>query len=498
MKFALTSSIALISIGVTAQENNNENNVLFISCDDLKPLLSCYGDPVAKTPNFDRLARMATTFDNAYVSQAVCAPSRFSTFTGLRSDQLKVWDIKTKFRPLNPGIQTLPDFLMKKGFVAAATGKLFHHEDQQKWNGGFFDASKLLKAKNVSGYHSKKALAMMEAGKKLDSWKARNILKNKKLLFSTEFEDLPDSAYYDGVIAKKAVELMTEYSTKNKQFFLAVGFKKPHLPFVAPKKYWDMYSDDDIHLAAFRKHSKNSPKYAYHNWGELKAYSDIDNKATVLSDEKQKELIHGYYACVSFLDAQLGKVLDAYEKLNLDKNTLLVLWGDHGWHLGDHGLWCKHSNFEQATKAPLFIVQPGIKGGKRYKGMVEYVDIAPTVLDYLDYPKLPNNNGNSLLPVIKDITKENKEFAVSQFPRRWGKDIMGYTLRNKRYRYTAWYKWDKNSGKVDRVPESEELYDYKKDYQETESKVKSPEYKTILEDLRNKMTNFLEKNNRFK
>ena len=506
-KFTLITLLLFIAFSVSAcgkSDDGNEKmrrpNILFLVVDDLKPMLGAYGNTDVKTPGIDKLASKGVVFDNSYCQQAVCAPSRISVFTGMRPDRTKVRDLHTDMRKMNPDIVTLPQFLKRNGYETAGLGKLMHGakgNDKRSWTIPYKEDKMLTYAKGYSypanGRYQNQEIysAMKEAKKqKLKRKQTNAFLKKQNLMPSTEFLDVPDDAYSDGAIAKAGIELMEELSSGSKPFFLALGFHKPHLPFVAPKKYWDMYSDDEIDISPFQQHAKNSPKYAYHNWGELRNYSDIPPKGP-LTTGKQKELIHAYRASVSYVDAQIGKVVDKLEELGLSDNTIIVLWGDHGWHLGDHGLWCKHSNFEQATKAPLIIVAPGEAKGKHAVTMAEFVDIFPTVVDYAGF-KIPKNlEGESLAPAVKNPEVEIKDYAISQFFR--GTDRMGYSMRTKRYRITLWMKGDYKNIDLFREPaiDAIELYDYEKDPQEKVSLSENPAYSLIVEELKMKLLTLL-------
>ncbi len=243
-------------------------------------------------------------------------------------------------------------------------------------------------------------------------------------------------------------------------------------------------------MAAFREHAKDSPDYAYHTWGELRNYSDMPAQGD-LADEQQRRLIHAYYACVSYVDAQVGRVLDALRQTGLDKNTIVVLWGDHGWHLGDHGLWCKHSNFEQATHSPLIISAPGLPMPGKTDAMVESVDIFPTLCELTKLPVPASLQGNSLVPIFKNPKARIKEFSMSQYPRQ-GDRLMGYALRTERYRMVLWMKGDiRNSGKFDSSQiVSTELYDYQTDPLETVNLAGNPEHSKVVEGLLKRMDSF--------
>jgi arylsulfatase A-like enzyme len=312
----------------------------------------------------------------------------------------------------------------------------------------------------------------------------------------------------------RAKEILVKLKTENKPFFFAVGFSKPHLPFVAPKKYWDLYKRAEMPVAEFQEKSKNGPTIAYHNAGELRNYSDIpalteftDQKdfGLTLPLDKQKELIHGYYASVSYTDAQIGILMNAMDSLGLLKNTIVILWGDHGWHLGDHNLWCKHTNFEQATHAPLIISAPWIKQTVT-KSMTEFVDIFPTLCDLANIPVPIQLDGKSLVPVMKNPDTTVKEFSVSQYP-RGGSDAetgrlgfaegkyMGYSIRTTQYRYTIWMKdnFRTNLPFDQNLVVATELYDYLKDPNETINVVDEKSYSNVSKDLKVKILDYFEK-----
>jgi arylsulfatase A-like enzyme len=493
---ALTISIPLIS----QKKKKEKPNILFIVVDDLKPVLGIYGNKQVKTPAMDKLAKKAVMFENAYVQQAVCAPSRISAFTGMRPDRTKVTDLRTDMRKMNPDIVTLPQFFKRHGYETAGLGKLMHgarNNDPRSWTIPWKDGAKLSYAKGYKApvfnmFQNPETQKLVE-NVDLSSMKRKEIvqfLRQNNAFQAIECLDVPDDAYTDGAVANEAVDLLDSFASSKKLFFLAVGFHKPHLPFVAPKKYWDMYDRKKIPLAEFQQHAKNSPKYAYHTWGELRKYSDIPAQGA-LDTAKQKELIHAYWSSVSYVDAQIGKVLDALKEKGLAKNTIVVLWGDHGWHLGDHGLWCKHTNFEQATKTPLIISAPGYKKNKKAAGMTEIVDLFPTLVEYAGFKVPEKLEGESLIPMLKNPNTEIKDYAISQYPR--GKNIMGYSIRTKRYRLTLWLQGDFKNNELYRDPQiaAVELYDYQNDPLEKTSLADNPEYKNIINNLQSKLLNIL-------
>ena len=527
--FILFSLTLLISHPVFSQEKNKPN-ILFIAIDDLKPILGCYGNTIIKTPNIDRLAKMGTVFMNNYCQQAVCGPTRASLMTGKRPDYTQVWDLKTKMRDINPDILSLPQYLITQGYSTQGIGKVYDSRcvdkkmDEPSWSVpyyNYFKTEEKYYAKEtgmpvLGAYQSAetKELAIKfrkEAQEKGLSEKEIDDYVSKMVKPSIECVDVPDNAYNDGANALRAMEILEKLKTENKPFFFAVGFSKPHLPFVAPKKYWDLYKRDDIPVAPFQEKSKNGVDVAYHNSGEIRAYSDIpelisftDQKefGLTLPIEKQKELIHGYYAAISYTDAQVGKLLDKLDALDLTKNTIVVIWGDHGWHLGDHNIWCKHTNFEQATHAPLIISAPGLKGTVS-KAQTEFIDIFPTLCD-LSGVKIPETvDGKSLKPLMNKTLKSVKEFSISQYPRsgnnaeseRQGyasSKVMGYSLKNSSYRFTIWMGNNFRSNQpfnADWIVGTE-LYDYEKDPNETINVVNEEAYKAVSKELKGKMLAF--------
>lgn len=464
-------------------------NILFIVVDDLKPSIGVYGDQTANTPNIDRLAKNGVTFSNAYCQQAVCAPSRVSVFTGMRPDRTRVWDLKTNMRDENPCVVTLPGFLKSNGYETAGFGKLIHgakNNDPDAWSIPYVEDRELhyaggFKPPANGMYQDERIQSAMEtARKKGMNWRATNeYLKAHNLRPSTECLDVPDNAYEDGAIAEAGMKMIERLVEGEKPFFLALGFHKPHLPFVAPKKYWDLYDRCNIELNPFQSRAENSTGYAYHGGMELRNYSDIPGPGPV-EEDKQRELIHGYRACVSYVDTQIGKILDKLDQTGVKDHTIIILWGDHGWHLGDHGLWCKHTNFEQATRAPLIIASPGMKRGAISNNITEFVDIFPTICELARLKSPDALDGESLVPVLKDPGLATGDFAISQYPR--GDEIMGYSMRTDHYRLTLWFRGHFREEKIavkDKI-EAVEFYDYQTDPLETRSLVNVPEYNELM------------------
>ena len=452
-------------------------NILLICVDDLKPTIGCYGDPLARTPNVDRLAARGLRFDRAYCNQAVCSPSRNSLLTGRRPQTLGIYDLGTNFREAVPNAVTLPQHFKQNGYHTEALGKIFHvghgnHEDPASWSEPHWKA-------NTVAYVLPENRGTMTREEALFSNKSGNTLPRGA---ATESADVSDETYPDGLIAAEAVRRLERRSEAKEPFFLAVGFLKPHLPFCAPKKYWDLHDPAKFSLPALREAPIDAPAFAPTGWGELRQYSQIPEKGPV-PDEQARHLIHGYYAAVSYMDAQLGKVLDALDRTGLAKNTIVVLWGDHGWHLGDHGMWCKHTNYEQATRIPLVISLPGMPSpGAGTSSLVETVDIYPTLCSLAGVPAPAEPDGKSFAATLKDADAPTKPAVIQVYPR--GARI-GRSLRTARHRLV---EWKEPGGAADSA--IFELYDYEAD--PAESKNLSAEQPEVVAKLRTILDGFAE------
>jgi iduronate 2-sulfatase len=460
----LTSLPSFANKVINDSDKNTKPNVLFIAVDDLKPWVGAYGDKHAKTPGMDRLGREGIVFQNAYCQQAISGATRASLLTGMYPDRTRVWDLVTDIRQVNPNVVTLPQYFKENGYETAGMGKIYHigsagpGHDGPSWSIPYRDSKRKM-------YFLPYTPTAKGRGK------------------ATECADVPDNTYQDGNLTEMAIQLMDSLNKNKKPFFLAVGLRKPHLPFVAPKRYWDMYNRDEFQVAEYQKKALNSPDVAYHRSGELKNYSDIpefdsysEKELDHLPVDKQKELIHGYYAAMSYTDAQIMKLLNELDRLGIRNNTIIVLWGDHGWHLGDHGLWNKHTNFEQATHTLMMMSVPGQTPGIKPVTQAEFIDIFPTLCDLAGIPIPKHLDGMSLVPAIKNPAAELKVYAMSQYPR--GKDVMGYSIRTKRFRYTVWFNkgFRTNEGFNATKVLAREMYDYEKDPLEKASIIGKPEY----------------------
>ena len=523
---SLLCVLLFVNAAKIVAQKSAKPNILFIAVDDFKPEIGAYGNTLIKTPNIDRLAKMGTVFLNNYCQQAVCGPTRASLMTGMRPDVTKVWDLKTQMRDMNPDIVTLPQYLITQGYTTSGIGKIYHPSsalkkvDPVSWsipylelkesdfaNGLGFPANAQYQKAETKALFPPKEKGKGKEKEKKDDGDDETPASTKGP--SSECIDVPDNAYNDGVYALKAKEQITALTKAGQPFFMAVGFHKPHLPFVAPKKYWDLYKREDMPLATFQEHAKDGPLIGYHKSGELRNYTDIPEYATLpgedlrigLKTEKQKELIHGYYAAVSYMDAQVGILLNTLDSLGTLNNTIIVLWGDHGWHLGDHDLWEKHTNFEQATRSPLMIAAPGFKPGKT-SSQSEHLDIFPTICNLAGVPIPKQLQGKSLKPLMLNNKTTVKDFSVSQYPRKLQKEevkkmgyddnkIMGYSIRTNKYRYTIWMSsFTSDQPFAANKIYASEMYDYVKDPLEKINVVNNKKYAAASKEMYNKMILF--------
>ena len=428
-----------------ANPNTSRPNVLLICVDDLKPVAGCYGDTMAQTPNIDKLAKRGVLFESAYCNQAVCSPSRNALMTGLRPQTLGIYDLGTHFRLAAPDAVTVAAHFRQHGYETHGMGKILHtghgnQEDEASWTMPHWrpKAPQYLRTESTAD--------------KRDS-------KNGPRGTATESADVDDDAYGDGQIALEAVQRIDHAAAKSDQpFFIAVGFLKPHLPFVAPKKYWDLYDPAKLPMPQVLEPPKAAPSYAPQFGGELRGYSDMPQQGPI-SPEDTRRLIHGYYAATSYTDAQIGKLMKALDEKGLAENTIVVLWGDHGWHLGDHGMWCKHTNYEHAARIPLIVASPGCAVGQKTKSLVETVDLYPTLCELAALPVPAGLDGTSFANILKLPKTRTRESVIHVYP-RGGR--LGRAIRTDRYRMVEW----KAPGAAAESAEYE-LYDYQTDPLET-------------------------------
>ncbi|MBK1877803.1 sulfatase [Pelagicoccus mobilis] len=486
------ATVVATTLKLACAAPSDSPNVLIIAVDDLKPLIGAYQDSHAITPAIDKLASRGTVFRNAYCQQAVCGASRASFFTGQRPDSVQVWDFKSRMRDHQPDLITLPQHFKNHGYHTASVGKVFDprcsdgkKNDARSWSQPHtsVETPHLL----INHFGARDALSKIKSFrlKAPPEKKDNSDLNSFKLITERLENDVPDDFYGDGLRANWAVSFLEEQKQNEKPFFLVVGFKKPHLPFIAPKKYWDLHDPDKLPLAAVTDMPVGSPDFHYQDSWELRGgYGGIPEGK--LPEEMQRELVHGYYACVSYIDAQIARILETLEEQGLAENTIVALWGDHGWHLGDHGMWCKHTNYEQATRVPFIVVPPESFGPATPQTTtpVDSIDLAPTLTELCNIPALASFAGKSLTPLLADSEAIHKPFAVSQFHRHTeGNTVMGYAFRNKRYRLITWIEMDFKAGERSGPLVATELYDLQKDPDETKNLASLAEFTDLSERL---------------
>jgi len=413
-----------------------------IVVDDLRPQLGCYGLPQVKSPNIDRLAAQGMVFNRAYCMVPTCGASRASLMTSIRPAPKRFVNHLTYAEKDAPGITTLNTHLRQNGYYTVSNGKVFHHPEdcyigwsEPAWRPGGSGPTAAVKGT------AKKRGAIKKGARNKDE--DGNTRGAPYVISPRTDTELPD-----GQVAQKTIADLRRLKVKGQPFFLAAGFFKPHLPFIAPKKYWDLYPAETIKLPLNYHRPKDAPDVAIHNSGELRAYAGVPKSGPV-SDEMALNLIRGYHACVSFTDEQIGKVLDELERLELAQNTTVILWGDHGWNLAEHTLWCKHSCFETSMRVPLIVRAPGFKGGLKTDGLTELIDVYPSLCELTGVPVPAHVQGRSFVPLLKNPAMPWKEQAIGRFQ-------SGDTIRTDRYRFTEYSNPQGN-------PSARMLYDHRAD-----------------------------------
>jgi len=509
---ALAALACAFTLGEPAKAAPARPHILFIAVDDLRPELGCYGSPIVKSPNLDWLAAEGRLFNRAYCQQAICGPSRASLMTGARPDTIGVVENNAYFRELNPDIVTLPQHLRAHGYETVYCGKIFHGKmvDKEKsWSRGpAWNKMKIKRVKTPGGY----ALPENQKIRQENEKKMRAKYGDQAsygLVQGPAYEaaDVPDHVYGDGFNTELAIATLKAHLAwkPNQPLFLGLGFYRPHLNFVAPKKYWDLYDPKDIKLSRQTRGPQGGAAMGLHASFELRVRHGIP-KYGPIGEDLSRTLLHGYYACVSYIDAQIGKMLRALDEAGIRDNTIIIVWGDHGWHLGDMGVWGKATNYEIATRVPLIIWTPDMKArGRRSDALVELIDMYPTLCELAGVPLPKHLAGKSFVPLLEDPDLKWKPAALSQFPNpalrewaanplspgmretffgplirdveariiqqmgdRWDRDLfenhlMGYSLRTDRYRLVSWRD---HRNKLS-TPLFTELYDHRNDPTET-------------------------------
>lgn len=411
--------------------HSQKPNVLFIAVDDMRMNIGCYGDPIAVTPNIDRLASRGMRFDRAYCQFASCNASRSSLITGMRPDSISVWKLNTNFRKTAPDSVTLPQHFKRNGYHTESIGKVLHNytdslrDNELSWS----VPARYDKVNHFRDYGLEENLP--EPG------------KLKKTIVA-ENADVPDEAYADGIIARDAVDTIHKLGAKDQPFFLAVGFLKPHSPYNAPKKYWDLYNRADMKALGSTKRPEGVPESNWWRFSEIRTFADIPNDGPI-SEETEARMRHGYYASSSYADANIGKLLDALDKTGLSENTIVVLWSDHGYHLGENAHWAKVTVRELDAWIPLLVAAPG-KDPESTMAIVESIDLFPTLSDLCGLPAPERIDGKSFVSLFDAPKTPFRSAALTQVSRPWQTkdpiDQMAYSIRTDEFRYTQWVDFD--------------------------------------------------------
>lgn len=481
MLFVLMAYLSACT-GPSLEESPARPNILFISIDDLRPELGCYGDAHIHSPNMDRLAKQSLVFHRVYAQEPTCGPSRASILTGLRPDSSRVFDIFTPIRSAQPDVLTLPQHFRQNGYTTISLGKIYHHKTEDDSLGWSRPAWKAPLA-NLRGYLREENIARI------------NPVGNSSFY---ERMEAPDTAYEDGMTAQKAIETLRELDSEGNPFFLAVGFFKPHLPFIAPEKYWRLYDPDSIKIPEPYALPADRFRANYNYGGEVSSYLDWsraprpwgyedqfgrEDSIALFDELTARKLIHGYYASLSYADAQLGKVLDELDRLGLRESTIIILWSDHGWMLGELGEWCKHGLFDLQARATLMLSPPGYQGAHT-EAITELLDIYPTLSELAGLPIPEPVQGKSFAHLLDAPQAMHKEAAYTQYPRDFynngklvgEKYFQGYSVRTDHFRYNEW----RLASNIDSVM-GRELYDYRRAPLEYENVAELPEYSETLE-----------------
>jgi iduronate 2-sulfatase len=475
-------------------------NVLFVSIDDLRPELGCYGNREIKTPHLDQFSSSSTTFLRAYCQAAVCAPSRASVMTGLRPDSNRVWDLRGKFRVNLPDVVTIPQHFHAHGYHTVSMGKIFHNHmpdrvsfDEPDLRPKKYMTAEMIDREPESFYHDDALNAELALVRQTRLQRNPNAYAGGWAYGrSTESFDAPDNEFYDGAQTDLAIETLGRLKEKKQPFFLALGYYRPHLPFVAPTRYWELYDRDELSMASNPYVPKHSPIMAMNSCYELKGCYDLEYvkhpSETQLSDETARLLKHGYYASVSFVDACFGELMRGLTRLGLDQNTIVVVWGDHGWKLGEHGSWCKQTNYDIDVRVPLLVRVPGqgFTAG-RCDQLVELVDLYPTLCDVAGIEIPAIMEGTSFKPLLSDPKLPWKDAAFSQFHRAPkvtpdGGRYMGFSIVTSRHHYVEWRDWNHVTGVAGDLV-AVELYDSVADPDENTNIAQAAENASLIKEL---------------
>jgi uncharacterized sulfatase len=446
--------LCLFVFGTAVAHAAQKLNVLFIAVDDMNNSLGCYGNPQVKSPNIDKLAARGVRFDRAYCQYPLCSPSRTSIMTGLRPDTTQVFDLKKHFRTVMPDVVTLSQHFMTNGYFAARVGKIYHYGNPGDiGTDGLDDAASWNQRINPKGRD------------KAEEDKITNHTPKRGLGSSMSWmaAEGTDEEQTDGILATEVIKLLE--AKKDQPFFLAAGFYRPHCPYIAPKKYFDLYPLDKIQLPSVSQTE-------FQDVPDAALASTSPRPWMGVTEEEARNCKRAYYATISFVDAQIGRIIAALERLKLADKTVIVFWSDHGYHLGEHGLWMKQSDFEESARVPFIIAGPGVTAAPKGCGRtVELLDMYPTLADMCGLPKPAKAQGASLRPLLQDANAKWDRPAFTQVQRGNGP---GHTVRTERWRYVEW-----DNGKI-----GAQLYDHDKDPLELNNLVKDPQYAPVVAEMK--------------
>ncbi|MCM8532800.1 MAG: sulfatase [Lentisphaeraceae bacterium] len=438
--------VLMISFFLFLSAFADKPNILFIAVDDLRVELNCYGNTEVKTPNIDKFAADVMIFKRAYCNIPVCGASRSSLMSGIYPTPRRFRSYTSQVQEDTPGAVTIPQTFKASGYTTLSRGKIFHNP------------------KDTNAVSWSEPAWRAKAPRWLDPETGKVLSKKKKRGRIYELPEVADNAYADGMVAEKVIEDLNNLKKSGKPFFLACGFLKPHMPFYAPKKYWDMYDRSSIKLATNQYKPKNAPESLK---GSSEFHSYYLDEMNPNSEKFHRVMKHGYMACVSYVDKLIGDVLGELKRLELDKNTIVVFWGDHGWHLGEHNFWGKHNTMHHSTQIPLIVKVPGVKGGVS-QSFIETVDIFPTLCELAGLDKPLQLQGKSFFDVIKNSETKIRDYIYS----RYG---AGEAIVNDQFSFTHY----KDNTLM--------LYDHSKDPHENVNVAKNPEYAPVIKAMQKRL-----------
>ena len=511
MKGKYTTFLLIFAFGIVClacqeeEKSSDKYNILFISIDDLRASLGVYGDSIVVSPHIDQLASEGCTFREAFCQSAVCAPSRASLMTGVRPDSTRVWHLGDKFREINPDVVTMPQYFSKFGYHTVNIGKIFHNymPDSVSWDEPDLRPARYLQKDWID--RDGETFYISPEVNESQKIKRDSLLKLRPIRYANgwntgpawEAADVHDTLYYDGAQTKLAKKTLSRLAKSDTPFYMALGYFRPHLPFAVPKKYWDMYEHETFPLPANPNIPKDAPLQTMNSMYELRHYDGFGHithptESYRMQEDTIRTLRQGYYASVSYVDALIGDLMAHMKEIDLYDNTIIVVWGDHGFKLGDHNSWGKMTNYNIDLKVPIIIRYPNQpnRGAQSY-GITELVDLFPTLCDIADVD-IPNYvQGKSLVPLIKNPERDWKRAAFSQFHRRPkvsadGQRYMGYSINTSNYHYIEWYAWNHTTGLKGEL-KNVELYDRMNDPHEQINISSNPDLAEVTSELSNQL-----------